>query len=104
MSKEEKLYTLDEFDRATLAQFQSGVAAGILRSSEVTAKTIHRFKTSMSDVWEIYNQGFITPEKKVVINQMVFAIDLLETLSDVLFELLDEEIVSSQNLEQEDDE
>jgi len=89
----EKMYSLDEFDEATLAQFNEGTLHGMYQCHEIISDTLTRFKQSLDDVWAITYQGLITPEKKELTDKIVFAQDTLAVLEDMFqdfyFEKLD---------------
>jgi hypothetical protein len=89
----DKIYSLDEVDEMTLAQFQAGKLEGMYTCHEVISKEISRLRQSLDDVWSITYHDLITPEKKELAGKIVFAQDTLAVLDDMFqdsyFESLD---------------
>jgi hypothetical protein len=95
VSKKDKIFTLGEFDKATLARFQDGVLQGMFECHDVTSTAILRLRQSLDDVWAIEYGGVVTPDKKVYLEKLTFAIETLAALEemfqgsyDTKFELL----------------
>ena len=89
----DKIYSLEEVDEMTLAQFQSGKLEGMYKCHEVINREISRLRQSLDDVWAITYHDLITPEKKELADKIVFAQDTLAVLDDMFqdsyFEKLD---------------
>lgn len=88
-NSEEKTFTIDEVDEMTLAQFRAGNQKGMYDCYDIFKELTSRLKQSSSDVWAIYNLNLITPDKKKVVDQMEFAINLLDTLEDMFQDYYD---------------
>ena len=89
----DKIYSLEEVDEMTLAQYQAGKLDGMYKCHEVIGKEISRLRQSLDDVWAITYHDIITPEKKELADKIVFAQDTLAVLNDMFqgsyFEKLD---------------
>lgn len=89
----DKIYSLEDLDETTLAQFQAGKLEGMYECHDVISKEISRLRQSLNDVWAITYNDLITPEKKELANKIVFAQDTLAVLDDMFqdsyFEKLD---------------
>lgn len=79
----------DKIDDVALDQFQLGYHQGMYACYEIIKDMTSRLKQSSSDIWAIYNNNLVTPDKKKVVDQMEFAIDLLETLEDMFQDYYD---------------
>ena len=88
---EERLFTLDEFDEATLAQFNAGVVKGMYLLDAAYHKDLRRLMQSFGDVWASYHLGTITPERQKISDQMSLVVNALETLEDMLAETYETE-------------
>ena len=88
---EERFFTLDEFDEATLAQFNAGVVKGMYLLDSAYHKELRRLMQSFGDVWASYYQGTITPERQKISDQMSLVVNALETLEDMLAETYETE-------------
>ena len=78
----EKLFTMDEFDKGTLKQFERGVYAGMEMCSEVFHAQIGDVMRSISDVHAIYTVGLVGPEDVEFIRQLKVASNALDVLMD----------------------
>jgi hypothetical protein len=89
----EKMFTLEDVDQMTMAQFQDGQRSGMYRCHAVVSNEISRLRQSLNDVWSITYHDLITPEKKELADKIVFAQDTLAVLEDMFqgsyFENLD---------------
>lgn len=89
----DKVYSLEEVDETTLAQFRAGKLEGMYECHNVVSKEISQLRQSLNDVWAITYQDLITPEKKELADKIVFAQDTLAVLDDMFqdsyFEKLD---------------
>jgi hypothetical protein len=89
----EKIFTLEDVDQMTMAQFQDGQRSGMYRCHAVVSNEISRLRQSLNDVWSITYHDLITPEKKELADKIVFAQDTLAVLEDMFqgsyFENLD---------------
>jgi hypothetical protein len=89
----EKMFTLEDVDQMTMAQFQDGQRSGMYRCHAVVSNEISRLRQSLGDVWAIHYHDLITPEKKEMADKITFAVDTLAILEDMFqgsyFENLD---------------
>ena len=89
----EKMFTLEDVDQMTMAQFQDGQRSGMYRCHAVISNEISRLRQSLDDVWSITYHDVITPEKKELADKIIFAQDTLAVLEDMFqgsyFENLD---------------
>jgi hypothetical protein len=79
----DKIYSLDEVDKMTLAQYQAGKLDGMYKCHDAASDSIHKLRRSLEDVWAIEYSGVITPEKKARVAELTFAINTLTTLDDM---------------------
>ena len=73
---------MDEFDAATLAQFQNGRFKGMAECHDIVWDLLNRFSQSASDIWSVYYNGKLTPEKNRIAQEMTLISDFVETLRD----------------------
>lgn len=89
----DNIYSLEEVDEMTRAQFQAGKLEGMYKCHKVVSKEFSRLRQSLDDVWAITYHDIITPEKKELADKIVFAQDTLAVLNDMFqdsyFEKLD---------------
>lgn len=88
----ERTYSLDEFDAATLAQFQNGTLRGYSDAHILIDATLRRLRQSLEDVWAIEYEGPITPKKNETADKLTFAISTLETARDMIADAIDHTI------------
>lgn len=55
--KDKKQFTLDEFDRSTLAQYFLGKRDGMFEAYEIIEESITELKRSLDNVWMIYDEA-----------------------------------------------
>jgi hypothetical protein len=79
----DKIYSLEDVDQMTMAQFQDGQRKGMYQCHDITNDSIERLRRSLEDVWAIEYSGVITPEKKARVEEITFAINTLTTLDDM---------------------
>jgi hypothetical protein len=79
----EKMFTLDDVDQMTMAQFQDGQRKGMYQCHDAVSDSIERLRRSLEDVWAIEYSGVITSDKKARAAELTFAINTLTTLDDM---------------------
>ena len=79
----DKIYSLEEVDEMTLAQFQAGKLEGMYTCHEAVSDSIARLRQSLEDVWAIEYTEVITSDKNARIAELTFAINTLTTLHDM---------------------
>lgn len=85
----ERTYSLEEFDAATLAQFQNGTLRGYSDAHLLVDAILHRLRQSLEDVWAIEYDGPITPKKNEAAEKLTFAVSTLETARDMIADSID---------------
>jgi hypothetical protein len=66
------------------ASFDIGVLRGMYICYDIAHEEIQRLRKSLEDVWAIEYSGVITPAKQAHIDKLIFAVDTLTTLDDML--------------------
>lgn len=99
----DKIFSLDEMDEATLAQFNNGRLQGMYKCHEVFSDSVARLKQSLEDIWAIEYNGIVTPEKQAHVDKLTFAINTLITLDDMFQDEYDTQLSKLKRDTEEDD-
>ena len=92
--KNKKQFTLDEFDRGTLAQYFLGKRDGMFEAYELIDESITELKRSLDNVWMIYEQAdwYVGGSNKEDKEKLIFAINTLLVFQQSFQGKYDEEI------------